>query len=269
MNDLRGMLCLVGAMALGACGTGDDSYYEGDLEFRTSDGGVYNPDGRPGGSGWLGNGLEDPDVSGVDPAYSLGSAAGLSDSSGLLTDPDLRGTAEYLVECALPYGTSITKVVDGETIVLDGLLGLAPEWETGECDQDCQEWVSACLLARTNDSGQTVKIWVKGEHEALGWEAPSNAVFEGAFYGNLFVDPEGQYLCKGSALAVVEARRVGRTCSMGSGADCDFTAYTNCTTHARCSLGGPNQDVPTNCKAGQQATSVPYHSIATYVVPGT
>lgn len=264
MDNLRGMLCLIGGMALCACGSSDDSYYEGDLEFRTSGGGVTNPDGRPGGSGWLGNGLEDPDVSGVDPAHPLSSAAGLSDSSGLLTDSDLRGTAEYLVECALPYGTSITKVVDGETIVLEGLLGLAPEWETDECDEDCQEWVSACLLARTNVSGQTVQIWVKGDHEALGWGAPEDAVFEAGFYGNLFVDPEGQYYCKGEAGGIVAAKREGRTCTSGGGAACEFTKLGKCEKPSRCDLVGPNEDVPANCRVTGAAT---YHTIATYVVP--
>jgi len=267
MDNLRGTLCLVGTLALCACGTADDSYYEDEFEFRSDDGGVLAPSGRPGGGGWIGNGLEDPDVSGVDPAYSLSSAAGLSSLGMLLDDPARHGVAEYLVECALPYGSSITKIADGQSIELHGLLGVAPEWEDGACDEDCQQWVSACLLARTNISGSTVKIWVKGEHEAIGWQAPSNAVFEGAFYGNLFADPDGQYLCKGSALAVVAARREGRTCSSGSGGACDFKAYSDCYTHSRCTAGGPDGDVPTNCKAGSQATTAPYHTIATYVVP--
>ncbi len=219
MNGVRGVLYLVGTIALCACGRADDSYrYDDEMELRSDDGGVLNPGGRPSGGGWLGNGLEDPDLGGVDPAFSLSSSAGLSDAAGLLLDPDLMGTAEYLVECALPYGTSITKTVEGQTVVLDGLLGLAPEWETGECDEDCQEWVSACLLARTNVSGQVVRIWMKADHEAVGWEAPAGALFEAAFYGNLFDDPEAQYYCKGSSEGLVAAQREGRTCTSGSSA---------------------------------------------------
>src|SRR5262245_15072319 len=109
MDKLLGFLCLVGATALCACGSADASENEeqpgnemASSAFRTDDG-VNNPGGRPSGGGWISNGLEDPDVSGVDPAFSLNSSAGLSPSTGLLTDPDLIGTAEYLVECALPF----------------------------------------------------------------------------------------------------------------------------------------------------------------------
>lgn len=268
MNVRRGILILVGGSALGACGPADDSYIEDfDLEFRSDDGGVLAPSGRPSGGGWISNGLEDPDLSGVDPSEALSTPAGLSDTMGLLTDSDLFGTAEYLVECALPFGRSVTKIVDGEEVVLEGLLGLAPEWETGACDEDCQEWVSACMLARTNASGELVKVWFKADHEAIGWDVPAGALFEAAFFGNLFVDPEGQYLCKGSGSGVVAARREGRTCSSGSGGECDFISYSNCTSHERCVLDGPSDDVPTNCQAGQQATSAPFHSIATYVLP--
>ena len=240
-------------MALCACGTPDE--YDDQLEFRDTF-------VQPGSGGWLGNGLEDPDVSGVDPSYSLSSAEGLSSSSGWLLGSETLKTARYMVECALPANQSISKTVNGQTIVLSGLLGLAPEWKTHECDQDCQEWVSACLLARTNVSGETVQIYVAGDHEALGSTPPADTVLEAAFYGNLFEDPEGKYLCKGSALSVVAARRDGRTCSSGQG--CDFTSYSNCTSFSRCTMDGTT---PGNCKTGSQATSAPYHSIATYVVP--
>jgi hypothetical protein len=246
-------------MALSACAVPDDSHDE-ELEFRDFIGG-----GGGGGGGLLGNGLVDPDVSGLDPAYALTSAEGLSTEA--LADPALRATAKYAVECALPYGTSITRVVNGKTVVFDGLVGLTPEWETGVCDQDCQEWVSACLLARTNVSGETVQISIKGDHEALNWDAPSGAVLEGAFYGNLFVAPEDRFLCRGSTLDVVAAFREGRTCSLVSSEACEFTAYSNCSSFSRCTYDGPNNDVPTNCKSGSLASSAPYHTIATYVVP--
>jgi hypothetical protein len=245
-------------MALSACAVPDDSHDDIDIELRD-----FNNGG--GGGIYFGNGLEEPDVGGLDPAYALSSVEGLSTEA--LADPVLRATIEYAVECALPYGTSITRVVDGETVVLEGLAGLAPEWETGECDQDCQEWVSGCLLARTNVTGQTVQIWIKGDHEGLNWDAPSGAVLEGAFYGNLFVAPEDRFLCKGSTLDVVAAFREGRTCSLVSSEACEFTAYSNCSSFSRCTYDGPNNDVPTNCKSGSLASSAPYHTIATYVVP--
>jgi len=256
MDNLRGILCLVGTVALCACGTPDE--FDNQMEFRDT----FITSGS---GGWLGNGLEDPDVSGIDPEYSLESSEGLSNTAGWLLDAETLKLTKYLVECALPADDGIVKTVNGQTVELDGLLGLAPEWASGECDEDCQEWVSACLLARTNVSGATVSIFVSAEHEALTWEAPAGTVLEAGFYGNLFADPDGRYLCKGSSQAVVAARRDGRTCS-ASGL-CHFTRYSDCTNHSRCTMAGPNQDIPTNCKTGSQATSAPYHTIATFVEP--
>lgn len=254
MKNLRGVLCLVGTVGLCACGVPDE--FDDQLEFRTTF-------VQPGTTTLIANGLEDPDVSGVDPSYSLSSPEGLSSNEGWLLGSETLTTARYMVECALPADQSVTKTVNGQEIVLDGLLGLAPEWEDQECDQDCQEWVSACLLARTNVSGETVQIWVGGEHEALDSEAPEGTLLEGAFYGNLFADPEGKYLCEGSNHAVVAARRLGRTCSAGN---CGFTLYKNCHSHSRCTMDGPH-GVPSDCKTGNHATSTPYHSIVTYVSP--
>jgi hypothetical protein len=256
MDDLRGVLCLVGVVSLCACGTPDD--FDNPMEFRTTF--------VEGGTTFIVNGLEDPDVSGIDPSYPLSSAEGLSSNEGWLLDATTLKTARYMVECALPADQSITKVVDGQSVVLDGLLGLAPEWKDGECEEDCQEWVSACLLARTNVSGAAVSLWVAGEHEALGYDhPPANAVLEGGFYGNLFADPEGKYLCRASGPSTVVARLEGRTCSTGNA--CEFTRYSSCTNHSRCTMDGPDQDVPANCTTGSQATSAPYHTIATYVLP--
>lgn len=219
-----------------------------------------------GGGMWINNGLDDPDVSGLDPRASLASDEGLAPDSPLLLDPSRRDTVRYLVECALPSGHAIEKDVEGEPEPLPfyGAIGLAPEWETEGCDQDCQEWVSACLLARTNVTGQTVQIWVKGDHEALGWEAPEGALLEAGFYGNLFADPEGQYYCKGTHQGIVAAKREGRTCSSAAGAACDFTKLGKCHKPTRCELVGPDGDVPANCRATDSTT---YHTVATYVLP--
>lgn len=256
------------ALSLSACSAADDGSdfgLEGELGFRGGggDGGVIQP---PVGEPWIRNGLEDPDVSGINPAHALNTEAGMSTAVGLLEDPDAWSTAQYLVECALPADRSITKVVEGETLVLNGLIGLAPEWEDDACDEDCQEWVSACLLARANESGQTVHILMQAEHEAIGYGVPQGAVLEAGFYGNLFADADQQYLCKGSLAGLVAARREGRTCSLGAGS-CDFTTYLSCSYNSRCNLAGPSQNVPSNCKKGLFSNSAPYHTIATYMLP--
>jgi hypothetical protein len=261
MKMLLGISCLVGSLALCACDAVDDAEIIDDVELRN----IIVGGGGSGDGKWLSNGLHNPNVGAFDPAHALTSEAGLS--SDALADSALLATARYAIECALPTGSSVTKVVNGQNVVFSGILGLAPEWESEACDEDCQEWVSACLLARTNVSGQTVHIGIAGDHEALGVQPPSGAVLEAGFYGNLFAAGGGRYLCKGSALSVVAAFREGRTCSMGGGASCGFTAYADCSSFSRCTLDGPNQDVPSNCKAGSTATSQPYHTVATYVIP--
>lgn len=258
MDERREVMRLVVSLAavLCACAPADDGSEDENFEFR-EEGGVI---ARPGTGGWLNNGLESPNVSGVDPAHGLATTQGLSESQGLMTDPSLRDTAEYIVECALPLGESITKTIGGQTLVLEGLLGLAPEWADDACDEDCQQWVSACLLARTNVSGQDVTIWIQADHPAIGYGAPGALVHEASWYGNLFADPEDQYLCRGQPGAVAAAKHEGRTCVQGQA--CGFTKYGKCNKHDRCAMAGPNGDVPLDCVAEGAAT---WHTISSYL----
>ena len=259
MYERRGAMCLAASLAgvLCACTPADDG--ADDLEFRTDDGGVVNPGDRPSGGTWLGNGLQSPNVSGIDPAHALSSAQGMSEIVGVLADPALRSTAEYLVECALPQGDVVTKTVGGQTLELEGLLGLAPEWADGPCDEDCQQWVSACLLARTNVSGQPVTIWIQSDHPEIGYGIPEGLVHEASWYGNVFAGE--LYLCKGSPGVAANAKLEGRTCSQGQ--TCGFTKYGKCNHQSRCTMAGPDGDVPIDCEAEGNAT---YHTISSYLV---
>jgi hypothetical protein len=261
MYERHGAVSLVVSLAgvLCACMPADDESDEA-LEFRDDDGGVLAPGGRPSGGTWINNGLEAPNVGGIDPAYGLDTSQGMSETVGVLADPALWGTAEYLVECALPLGESITKTVDSEVLELHGLLGLAPEWADGACDEDCQQWISACLLARTNASGEAVTLWLRADHPAIGFEVPEDLIYEAGWYGNLFTGLEEQYLCKGAPNGPAQAKHEGRTCSQGG--TCGFTKYDKCSKHDRCTMAGPDDDVPTDCVAEGTAT---YHTIATYL----
>jgi hypothetical protein len=227
---------------------------------------------EPGGGVWINNGLEDPDVSGIDPAFALSSVQGLAEGHGLLLDPEQQDVVAYLVECALPSGHEITKQVAGQSLVFEGWLGLAPEWEDDECDEDCQEWVSACLLARTNVSGQTVSIWMRAEHPAIG--EGTNLLYpayEASFFGNLFADPESQHLCKGPLVGPLLAQLEGRTCAAAFGESCGFIEYTGCPAQSRCTypllgfLGITGSAV--GCIAGDVSTGHSFHTISTYVGP--
>jgi len=116
-------------------------------------------------------------------------ATGLSSTEGLMTTAAGRTTVEYLVRCALPANTSITKQdQNGVSYTFKGSLGFAPEWASGECNDVCQEYVSACLMAHVNTSGIHVPLFVVSQAPSVGWglsaDYPNQ---EGSFFGNIFV----------------------------------------------------------------------------------
>jgi hypothetical protein len=115
----------------------------------------------------------------------------------MTTDPG-RTTVSYLVRCALPAGHSITKVVAGTSYTFAGQLGMAPEWENGACGTDCQQYVSACMLAHINTSGRHIALWLDSDNPAVGWGRSTDYPFqEGSFFGNIFASPPGAFYCNG------------------------------------------------------------------------
>ncbi len=93
--------------------------------------------------------------------------------------------------------------VDNKCVVpLKGAIGVGVNadgttWAaSGRCDESCQRWVSACVLARTNAYGVTVDISMRAPEDApqavkdalrvTPDEAAAYPLQEGAFYGNLF-----------------------------------------------------------------------------------
>ena len=87
-------------------------------------------------------------------------------------------------------------------VPLKGAIGLGINrdgsawWESGKCDESCQRWVSACVLARTNAYGVPVGISMRAPagapqriKDALATtpqEVSDFCLREGAFYGNIF-----------------------------------------------------------------------------------
>ena len=88
------------------------------------------------------------------------------------------------MRCALPATTSITK----GSYTFQGLLGLAPQWQNGACDTNCQEAVSACLLAHVNTAGLHIPLWIVAQNPIVGWgQDPEFPNQEAAFFGNVFM----------------------------------------------------------------------------------
>ena len=137
---------------------------------------------------------------------------GLSSSSTFMNSDTGRSTVAYLVRCALPSNRSITKQdQNGTSYTFPGQIGVAPEWETGTCGTDCQQQVTACLLAHVNTSGVHIALWLDGDSTAINWG--QNAAYpdeEGSFFGNIFVSPPVAYYCNGKDFDVgVVPGRIG------------------------------------------------------------
>lgn len=186
----------------------------------------------------------------------------MSEASGVLTDPTTWPVAEYLVECALPLGASIVKDVGGQTLVLEGRLGLAPQWEHGDCDEDCQQWVSACMLARANVSGSGTDLWLRAVHPAIGTgEDADYETYEASYFGNLFTGE--RYMCRGSQHALAQAEVAGRTCSVDP-ASCGVQAYDDCEPMPRCDFVWDDGWTAASCGA-EGGPTTEYHAISVYL----
>ena len=261
----RGIIIVGLVLGLGSLGACDVDRDDDEHDVFRSHGGGTLVDATPGGGGtFLGNGLQDPDVSGLDPAYGLNTGHGLRVDGGLLSTAGGRNVARYLVECALPLGDSISKKVGGQNLVFEGFLGLAPEWKSGGCGQSCQEWVSACLLARTNVSGQPVDLWVSADHPSIGLGSSEDyPLYEATFYGNLFADPPAMFFCRGTEEGEAAAIANGRTCTSQTPEVCGFTTVGGCFEPDRCVL--VDGMYATECAEGDPATGARHHSLSTYV----
>lgn len=122
-------------------------------------------------------------TNGLSVTNGLATTNGLSTTNGLMTTATGRTQVAYLVRCALPANTSITK----GTYTFQGLLGMAPEWQYGACDTNCQEAVSACMLAHVNTSSIHVPLWLVAQNTAVGWgQDPDFPNQEASFFGNVF-----------------------------------------------------------------------------------
>lgn len=132
-------------------------------------------------------------------AYNAISYNGLDDGQlELGCAPESLMVHEYLIGCALRADQSVTVLVDGAPHTLHGAIGLAPQWQDGPCDEDCQSWVSACLIARINARGESVAISLRGDHPGLDLapgEAEAFPVAEARYYGAVFAEPPTAMAC--------------------------------------------------------------------------
>ena len=88
----------------------------------------------------------------VDPAPHASQEPALTPQQAMLW--------KYTARCALRPNQELETPpgADGKTLRFKGALGLAPEWREGKCDAACQEKVSSCLAALTNQTGDHVNV---------------------------------------------------------------------------------------------------------------
>ncbi len=156
-------------------------------------------------------------------ATLLGLALTIRGGDQLANDAGLGDTAagrlllKYTVQCALPSGDALKTKRKGAEVILHGSLGLAPDWKHEVLSVGDQRWMTACILARMNAFGVTVKLSIRGHHDALRTvdeaERQRYTFEEGAFYGNLFADPPELYACSGAGGARRAATRRLRVCT--------------------------------------------------------
>jgi len=170
---------------------------------------------------------------------------------GVLDDHENHKFVQFLVECALEEGDTIT--FDGHTFT--GYLGLAPQWSTHPLDDNAeQEWLTACMIARVNTGGSSVPLAFIADHPNIGTDLVAGYQLpEAAFYGNFFSDPPELYHCMmpGGLESATFANH--RTCGSAE-SDCGFTWTGNCADV--CTMGGVDYtgddagDIPSHCVGG-------------------
>jgi hypothetical protein len=187
-----------------------------------------------------------------------------SKATKMLSTADGREVYSYIISCALPEREEIDATISGapDTAPPDtlytcangscsfpGYLGLAEYWIDHRLDVKGQRWVTACLLARVNYFGVKVIISLRGVAPQLlvgRHEAERYSLEEGAFYGNIFSDPDKPLdwnACRGKDTAAGETGDLKlRVCTEPDPNDpahtrCGFNYAGDCDSYAGSATG--------------------------------
>jgi hypothetical protein len=184
--------------------------------------------------------------------------------SNSLGDPLTLQVLGYIVSCALSEKQSVNFSADGNDVELQGQIGLAKHWGRpgGHCDKSCQEWVSACVLARLDFAGQHVDISVRGANphlKACPAEVASFAQREATYYGNVFASPQRRFACLSPG-----ATQIPRVCGP-TVANCVVDVVGSCANVCEDTIkDGAFRD----CRPGDADKDDPeYHSITVFLKP--
>jgi hypothetical protein len=182
-------------------------------------------------------------INGLNVSNGLNTLDGLAAGTGLMTTAAGRQTVSYLVKCALAAGDTLVKQdQNGASYTYAGSLGLAPQYKTGGCGQDCTEMLSACMMAHINTSGVHIPLWMTSPASSVGWgQSPYYPTSEGTFFGQIFVvngvnNIDG-YFCNGPSVASdVVPGRLGSSQGNVPYANAYPTSGGLCATSGHCTL---------------------------------
>jgi hypothetical protein len=155
-----------------------------------------------------------------------------------LEDPSAREFMKYLVSCALDSSQTLTWTDQyGERYEWRGQFGLCPAWNWDKPTLECQQWVSACLLARNNPEGRRVVLSMRGnfqDNPALFTPAPQ-------------VMPDAYHRFSQSRVASTEECLQGES---GVFRDCGFRpeAVGQCVPKQRVQLGAGGIPPDSSCE---------------------
>lgn len=102
----------------------------------------------------------------------------------------------YLIQCALPQGTSVTDPANNVTY--DGHYGIAPEWRTGALSSANKEWMTSCLTQHLNGYATSTALLLEGNRTGftINTVPTGYPYYDSITWGNLFtsttpLDPAG------------------------------------------------------------------------------
>jgi hypothetical protein len=81
-----------------------------------------------------------------------------------LEDPLARTVLKYIWGCSMGLNDYLTVSGSFGTEVYKGGGGMCTKWKSGPPDRQCQEQVSACLMARNNACGHSHQLSLRGEN---------------------------------------------------------------------------------------------------------
>ncbi len=127
--------------------------------------------------------------------------------TGYLDSEQGRELLKYLVSCALPEDVELYANIGGTEYNFQGSMNLAPGWIKNELTESEERWVSACILGRTNYYGRKVQISMQAKQsphkylQTTSKEEKEFSIYEGDFFGNIFLDKAEYYTCIGDRTA--------------------------------------------------------------------